>query len=102
MNFHLKMHIVLKNFVNREPRMSCAIMTIKFLRLVWVSGWYCGSMASKECSSNPKIGKATTEGCCDSILEQVSIVRWTKADTEREAWRKERTVGNGREPWWEP
>ena len=59
-------------------------------------------MASKECSSNPKIGKVTTEGCCDSILEQVSIVRWTKADIEREAGREGLTVGNGSESWWEP
>lgn len=28
-------------------------------------------MASKECSSNPKNGKATTKGCCDSFMGQV-------------------------------
>ncbi|CUM51290.1 unnamed protein product [Debaryomyces tyrocola] len=92
------MHIVLKNFVNREPRMSCAIMTIKFLRSVWVFGWYCGSMASKECSSNPKNRKATTKRVLRQCFGAGLLYGGTKADIEREAWREGQTVGNGREP----
>lgn len=48
-----------------------------------------------------RLGKRLQKGVATVFWDR-SIVRWTKADIEREAWREGLTVGNGSESWWEP